>query len=444
MKVIKPYLFLFIYFILIFFFPSCKRDREVAVITNDISSITVNTAKATGRIFDEGKSGVTQYGHCWDTNSSPTINNNKTELGNASGRLDFTSNLINLSLGTKYYVRAYAKDGNNNEIVYGEEINFTTSSTIGIPSLTTTAATSITLSSAISGGDISSDGGATITARGVCWSTSTNPTTTSSHTTNGTGTGSFTSSLTTLTATTLYYVRAYATNSIGTSYGNQISFTTTSSGFNCGTSTVTDYDGNSYNTVLIGTQCWMKENLKATHYSNGTALLDGTSVGDITGNYASKYYFDYANTPSFTTIYGKLYTWAAVMNGAASSVANPSGVQGVCPTGWHLPSDAEWTQLTDYLGGESVAGGKMKDAGLTYWNSPNTGADNSSGFTGLPGGFRSYIGTFSNVVSNGYWWSATESDGTNTWARYLYYDSVDVSRNYYNKAFGNRVRCLRD
>lgn len=188
----------------------------------------------------------------------------------------------------------------------------------------------------------------------------------------------------------------------------------------------------------------MRENLKATHYSNGIAMLDGTSAGDITGNYTSKYYFDYANTPSNTAIYGKLYTWAAVMNGATSSAANPSGVQGVCPTGWHVPSDAEWTQLTDSLGGESVAGGKMKEIGTSHWDSPNTGATNSSKFTGLLGGNRGYNGTFYYVGYGGYFWSATEYVAAGAWRRNLDYGSAGVNRDGSSKAYGFSVRCLRD
>ena len=173
-------------------------------------------------------------------------------------------------------------------------------------------------------------------------------------------------------------------------------------------------------------------------------MVNGTGAGDITGNYTTKYYFDYGDNPANTTTYGKLYTWAAVMNGAVSSAANPSDVQGVCPTGWHIPSDAEWTQLTDNLGGESVAGGKMKETGTTHWTSPNTGADNSSGFTALPGGYRDSNGTFDYVGYNGYWWSASELSATEAWGRYLYYSYCGVNRGYNSKSLGFSVRCLRD
>jgi uncharacterized protein (TIGR02145 family) len=128
------------------------------------------------------------------------------------------------------------------------------------------------------------------------------------------------------------------------------------------------------------------------------------------------------------------------MNGETSSTVNPSGVQGVCPTGWHLPSDAEWTQLTDYLGSASVAGGKLKETGTTHWQSPNTGATNETGFTALPGGFRRFNGSFFNVGYFGIWWSATELSTDDAWIRCVYYDYISVYMDYN----GFSVRCVRD
>jgi len=132
------------------------------------------------------------------------------------------------------------------------------------------------------------------------------------------------------------------------------------------------------------------------------------------------------------------------MDGEASSTTNPSGIQGVCPAGWHLPSDAEWTELTDYLGGTSDAGGKLKETGTTHWNSPNTGATNETGFTALPGGGRSYFGKFYYFGSSGYWWCATEDLTGRAWIRYMYYVDGNVHRYYDNKELGFSVRCLRD
>ncbi len=206
---------------------------------------------------------------------------------------------------------------------------------------------------------------------------------------------------------------------------------------------VDERDGNHYNMVKIGNQIWMAENLKYLP----------SVVGPETGLYTEPCYYVYGYdgtnvdeakaTKNYQT-YGVLYNWAAAMNGEESSNANPSGVQGVCPAGWHVPSYAEWTELTDYLGGASVAGGKLKEAGTTHWRSPNTGATNETGFTALPGGYRDLDGTFVNIGVNGLWWSATENNATNAWNRSMIYGSSNVSRVDSYKEVGFSVRCVRD
>ena len=202
-------------------------------------------------------------------------------------------------------------------------------------------------------------------------------------------------------------------------------------------------DNNHYNAIKIGNQIWMAENL---------AYLPSV-VGPGTGSQTTPYYYVYGYdgtvvadakaTTNYAT-YGVLYNWTAAMASSASSSANPSGVQGVCPDGWHLPSDAEWTELTDYLGGTSVAGSKLKEIGTTHWNSPNTSATNETGFTALPGGNRLSNGTFNNIGNYGNWWSATEHGTNIAWYRYMYYDGSYVGRNYYLKELGFSVRCVRD
>jgi uncharacterized protein (TIGR02145 family) len=147
----------------------------------------------------------------------------------------------------------------------------------------------------------------------------------------------------------------------------------------------------------------MSENLKTTHYADGSAMVDGTGAGNYGDDYTTKYYFNYNDNESNAVDYGRLYTWAAVMNGEASSNSNPSGVQGACPSGWHIPSDAEWTELTDYLGGESVAGGKLKEIGLTHWNSPNTGATNEVNFNGVGAGYRDNNLLFDGLKTSSFW-----------------------------------------
>jgi len=204
-------------------------------------------------------------------------------------------------------------------------------------------------------------------------------------------------------------------------------------------------DGNEYNWAQIGNQVWMAENL--AYLPSVNMVADGSE--DAAGSYYYVYGYNGTNvtdakaTANYNT-YGVLYNWPAAMNGAASSTTNPSGVQGVCPTGWHLPSDAEWTELTDYLGGTSVAGGKLKETGTTHWASPNTGATNETGFTALPGGYRYYDGTFNDFGYYGGWWSATEGGADGAWHRHMEGSYSYVLRYGYDKEVGFSVRCVRD
>ena len=199
---------------------------------------------------------------------------------------------------------------------------------------------------------------------------------------------------------------------------------------------ITDVEGNSYKTVTIGTQTWMAENLKVSKYNDGTTIpniSDNTQWQNSTTGAWSYYNNDVTNNAK----YGKLYNWYAV-----SKTSN--GNKNVCPTGWHVPTDAEWSVLTDYLGGESVAGGKMKEVGTTSWNSPNTDATNTSLFSALPGGGRSYGGDYGVIGGYGYWWSYTEKDTSSAWYRYLGGTGGFADRNSYNKRNGLSVRCLMD
>jgi uncharacterized protein (TIGR02145 family) len=323
------------------------------------------------------------------------------------------------------------------------------------PVLTTNPLTSITQTGVTTGGNITSDSGLPITAKGVVWSTSPSPTISlSTKTSNGTGIGSFTSYITNLTPKTNYYVRAYANYSAETAYGNELSFTTSDSttvmGIPCtGTPIVKDIDGNTYNTVQIGTQCWTKENLKVTKYNDGTTIpldtsgaTDGNGTGQTWGSRSTGARTIYANDNINLATYGYLYNWYAVKGIVTEG---STSYKNLCPSGWHIPSDAEWTTLTNYLGGESVAGGKMKSSGITYWTSLNTAATNESGFSVLPGGYRNTGGSFYYVRFKAFFWSATEYNSNNTWYRLLDYNNGNVTRyNIFSKSFGASVRCLND
>lgn len=195
--------------------------------------------------------------------------------------------------------------------------------------------------------------------------------------------------------------------------------------------TVTDIDGNVYHTITIGTQVWMVENLKTTHYNDGTDLSNVTDdfnwAALETGGYRN-----YDNEESYAETYGRLYNWYAVESGK------------LCPTGWHVPTDAEWITLTDFLGGETVAGGKLKEAGTAHWNSPNTDATNTSGFTALPGGCLSYTLTYDNMRNFGYWWTSTAYNSVVVYYRSLYSTRGSINKSYYSKQVGFSVRCIKD
>ena len=345
-----------------------------------------------------------------------------------------------LTPNTTYTYRVYSYNAVGNSLTYSNELTLTTTSIINLPTITSTAVSSITSTSASSGGNITSDGGANITTKGVCWSTNANPTIAlSTKTVDGTGIGVFTSAISALVANTTYYARAYATNSSGTNYGNEVSFTTAAST----ALTVTDIDGNIYQTVAICNQIWTKKNLNVTKYRNGDVIpqvTDPTEWGNLTTG-AWCYTIDNAtNQPSQSSslVYGKLYNWYAV-----------NDPRGLAPSGYHIPTTTEWTTLTNCLGGSSIAGGKMKESGTNHWNSPNTGATNSSGFTSLPSGYKNNYGML--VGSTAMFWSSSLIN-TNlanyVWmfSDYNYTDSVLQTTwpPNSNVKSGCSVRCLKD
>jgi uncharacterized protein (TIGR02145 family) len=257
-------------------------------------------------------------------------------------------------------------------------------------------------------------------------------------TTDGAGVGSFTSFITGLIANTTYYVRAYATNIVGVGYGNTQSFMTADP-----SGPVSDIDGNVYQTITIGTQVWMAENLKVTHYRNGDP------IPNVTDNAAwqalsTEAYCEYNNDINNVATYGRLYNWYAV--GDSRNIA---------PAGWHVPTDAEWKQLEMYLGMSqtqadstgwrgTTEGNKLRERGTTHWYFPNIGATNESGFSGLPGGVRGYGGPFDGMGSSAAFWSSTEYGNYSAWCRHLHYDYPRVHRSSADKDDGFSVRCVKD
>ena len=203
----------------------------------------------------------------------------------------------------------------------------------------------------------------------------------------------------------------------------------TTAGGNGGTAI--DIDGNIYHTVTIGKQVWMVENLKVTKYNNGTAIplvTDDTAWGNLT---TGGYCWYNNNDVAYKNTYGALYNWYAVNTGK------------LAPAGWHVPTSYEWNTLTTYLGGMSVAGGKLKETGTTHWQSPNTGATNESGFTALPGGRLNGSGGYCHIGMCSNWWSSTElEESADFWGNY--YEDSSMSPALYNKHFGFSVRCIKN
>ena len=419
-----------------------------ALTTATVNNVTCTSASCGGNISFEGISPVTARGVCWSTSQNPTINDSLTV--DSSGLGSFTSLITGLQPNTQYYVRAYAT--NSAGTAYGtQQRHFSTPA--ATPSISTIGITRISFTSVTCGGNVSFEGISPVTARGVCWSTSTNPTINDNHTIDSSGQGSFTSHITGLQPIIHYYVRAYATNSAGTVYGNEIEFNT-SDGFPCPNDTsLTDIDGNIYNTVQLGSQCWMRENLRTTHYNNGTEI----PLYNNYGNTAYRYY-PYGNE-SNVHIYGYLYNWYATMCGSPSSNTNPSGVQGICPNGWHVPSDAEWTQLTNYVssqsqylcGGDSSFIGKALAADTENWSSSNTTCavgnmpsnNNATGFSALPAGDRTETG-FYGLGGFATFWTTTEYSSGRAYERDIPYYQAIVRRQNFEKYRGQSVRCLRD
>jgi len=637
------------------------------VTTSSLSDITVNSAKCGGVVSSDGGATVSSRGVCWSTSENPTTTSFKTTDGNGTGT--FVSNITGLTPGTTYYVRAYAI--NSAGTAYGNQQTLVTGANLAV--VTTRPVSEITTGTATAGGEITSDGGGAITARGVCWSANQNPTISDTKSNDGTGAGTFSSTIWGMNPNTTYYYRAYATNQAGTSYGNSVALTTkgaeilgssemlfpnmagsTTTTFldgeqvtvelinglhiyqgdmiltpaqqssliftkgaalesavrrwpqntvyysinatlpdqsrviqamnaiadvtniiftprtgesnyiefvfdkdgcssyvgmvggrqeiriaNWGTmgnvmheichalgmlhehsktgrdafitihtdniidrykhnfneykrsvnsptpqafdfnsimlyspnsfsknnnptitkkdgstfqvqrlylstndtellntlypsinETVKDADNNLYSVVRIGSQRWMGQNLKTTR------LNDGSFITNITANSqwssaTTAAWCSYENENTNRDLYGLLYNWSAINSGK------------LCPVGWRVPTDEDWQALNDYLGGTNVAGGALKERGTDTWASPNTGANNSSGFSARPGGYRYSAGYFGGKTYGADWWSSTTETTTNAWAWGVNSTQTKFNRYSQNKLSGLSVRCVR-
>jgi uncharacterized protein (TIGR02145 family) len=429
--------------------------------TTAATSISSIGAATGGVVTSGGGAQVSARGVVYGTSANPTLLNPFTVDGNGIG--SFISVLTGLTPATAYRVRAYAT--NSAGTAYGNEILFSTS--IGLPVLVTSNMSLITHNSAQSGGTISSDGGASIAQRGVCWSTTAQPTIANARTQNGTGTGTFTSNITGLTASTQYFLRAYATNSAGTAYGQQQSFTTTLL-FVCGTSLATDLDGNNYATITLNLTinsqlrplCWFKQNLRVSKYRNGDPIPTGLDTlawrTTISGAVASP-----NDSAVYDSAYGKLYNWYAVAD-----------ARGVCPTGWHVATDAEYLALTSFCqssgypntssnrNGTGRALKSCRQINTPYSTACNTTAhprwlahnntnphygNDAFGFSALPAGARvGDDGTYQAFGGNMLLQTPNLSPTDLNYGYLLRLDAGNFSRATGLKTWGGSVRCVRD
>jgi uncharacterized protein (TIGR02145 family) len=277
---------------------------------------------------------------------------------------------------------------------------------------------------AVVGGTLINEGHSVVSETGVCYSQVPNPDLDENRVNLSGGLSEFSGKIESLEQGTTYYVRAYAINSKGVSYGEEVSFRTDPP--------LTDADGNEYKTVIIGEQIWMAENLKTTKYNDGTSIpliTDGTTWS----TYNDGAYCYFANDTNNQIIYGNLYNWYAVVDNRK-----------LCPSGWHVPTMNDVNNLRTYLGGESIAGGKLKEVGTTHWMSPNTGATNESGFTALPSGNRNYFGNFDGTLqgSTAFW--TTHDLNTFGGVFVLVSGNAEMITRGWGKLSGLPVRCIKD
>lgn len=502
----------------------CKKDevKHTPIVTTlEVTEISGTSASCGGSITSDGGLTIISRGVCWSSGINPTIKDNKTTDGAGAG--NFSSAIEGLNGGTLYYARAYAT--NSSETGYGMVMAFTTLGTSPSPMIS--SAINVSASSATLRGSVNPNYLATTvsfeygpnTSYGNSIIPAQSPLT-------GNSISNINATINDLFGGTTYHYRIVATNSLGTTYSNDTSFTTlgqvpkavtfsvnniqstsatlkgivnanlleTTVSFEYGitesygnsipanqnivtgnsdlsvnanidalqigtayhyrivasnylgitygndmmfTTHMVDIEGNVYPTISIGDQVWLGTNLKVTKYN------DGSQISNVTDNTAwagltSGAYCWYNNSANNKGTYGALYNWYVV-----------NEIKNVCPTGWHIPIDAEWTTLESNLGGSNIAGGKIKSTGTIQggtglWFSPNTGATNESGFTGLPGGARFPNSDFINLTYSGAWWSSTEGTTTSAYERDTNTSSTNLYRNDADKKFGFSIRCLKD
>ena len=409
---------------------SCEKKSTPPILgATSIDGGTSTSIVAESYLLTDGGSPVMMMGICWSTSKNPTTADGKSIEKGLIG--SFTSTLVPLQPNTLYYIRAYAtnKEGTG----YGQETTYTTGQSQ--INLSTNGIFYITPTTAVIGVNIKAEAGAQITAKGICWGTIPNPTINSLKTLDGTGVEAFESTLSGLTPQTTYYVRFYAETSAGIIYSDEYSFKTYYG-------SVTDIDKNLYFSVLIGNQEWLVDNLRVKTFNNGD-LIGTTTPANLNIQFETNPEYQwayngedgYVSMPYITnaSVYGRLYTWYAVTDSRK-----------ICPMGWHVPDDSEWAVLIDYLSGELVASGKMKECLTFHWEDPNEGATNEVGFNALAAGYRDSTGSFLDLQRTGAWWSATSYSLTEAPLRTASFLNTFIIKSNYSKTTGCSVRCIKD
>ncbi len=394
------------------------------VITATILNITPYSAKAGGVVSSGGGSEVTERGIYWGTAANPVTTGTKLALGSGTG--SFADSLANLVPGTTYYVTAYAI--NSIGTAYGEEKSFLTPG--GEPEVVKILDyTDLTRTGVVLGGIVVPDELSTTvtfevgitTSYGISIEAAESPLTEKD---------TVTAVITGLTENTLYHYRIKAANELGTVYSADSTFTTVITGR---TGTVTDSEGNIYNTIGIGYQEWMTQNLRSVVYRNGTDLIPLAESDSLWGTMVTPAYCWYAGDSAANSgVYGALYNWYAVNTG------------NLCPAGWHAATNDDVTGLVAYVGGAGVAGGLLKETGTAHWNSPNSGATDKFGFKARGSGKRSAEGVFDFVKVEGNWWTATEYSTLNASYLNILFNYGNSFQAYLSKKTGMSVRCVKD
>jgi uncharacterized protein (TIGR02145 family) len=410
--------------------------------------IVAGTATFNGTILTAGNLEITERGFVYATTTSPTLDDSKV-IATGTDVGAFNVDTTDFAEGNVYYVRAYAT--NSKGTVYGNEVSVDFN--VVMPTVSTQAVTNknIATGTATFNGTILTVGDPAYTERGFVHATTANPTLGNSKViATGTGMGAFNANVTGITEGNVYYVRAYATNSKGTVYGNEVSLNLSI----CGIDFTDSRDNQVYPIVQIGTQCWMSKNMSIGERVDGSNYITAYTAG------IQKICYD--NSESNCDIYGGLYSWYETVNGENfGSIKYVSGsstmIQGICPDGWHVPSDEEFKTLEMYLGMSASSansttyrgtdeGTKLKSTTGWYSNYSNGNGTNSSGWNGLPGGSRDDSGGwFYRVGMDGSWWSSSEGSSSDyAWRRLLSFEYAQVYRYSYPKSYGFSVRCLQN